>query len=169
MRLLIATALLALAACSPPAEPPVVTPAPAPVAAPKTPKADATVGGDGSPITLNTVSAAEVEEAELGGELACSFDAGSGPLLIASGNVASDEPAFGVVKVGSYVETVAVRGGFDAMVKGAAFAGKGKTVTIAITGAPTAGGESPPSPATLTYDRMDGATRTITGEWTCGP
>ena len=133
------------------------------------PKADETVGGDGSPITLNPISAVEVQEAELGGELACSFDAGAGPLLIASGDVASDEPAFGVVKVGSYVETVAVRGGFDAMVKGATFTGKGKTVSIAITGQPTAGGESPPTPATLTYQRADGASRTIQGDWICGP
>ena len=67
------------------------------------------------------------------------------------------------------IERVAARGGFDGMLKGAVFTGRGKTIRIALTGEPTQGGESPPTPATLTYERADGARRTIQGEWTCGP
>jgi hypothetical protein len=40
---------------------------------------------------------------------------------------------------------------------------------VKVTGEPTEGGESPPRPATLTYDRADGAQRDWQGEWRCGP
>lgn len=130
----------------------------------------ATVGGDGSEIVLTPLSEADIEGAALAGELACSFSAGDAPpLLLAKGDVASTEPARGVVKVGDYVEPVAAPGGFDAMPGGAQFSGAGKTIRIALTGAATAGGESPPRPATLTYDRADGARRTWSGQWRCGP
>ena len=55
------------------------------------------------------------------------------------------------------------------MVKGATFSGQGKTITIALTGKAIGDGESPAYPATLTYDRADGARRVIEGTWTCGP
>ena len=106
----------------------------------------------------------------LAGELACSFSGGDDQLLlVARGNVASDDPAFGVVKVSGYVERVAAPGGFDAMLDGASFAGRGKTVVIAVTGPAEGGGESPPRPAPLTYRRADGASRVFQGLWTCGP
>ncbi|MGY0612144.1 MULTISPECIES: hypothetical protein [unclassified Luteimonas] len=130
---------------------------------------DATVGGDGSDIVLTPLSAAEIEEAALAGELGCSFFIEGEPLLLAKGNVASDAPSRGVVKVGSYVEAVAAPGGYDAMIEGASFSGAGKTVRITPTGPATAGGESPPRPATLTYDRADGARRDFDGQWQCGP
>lgn len=166
---------LALAACSgpsadKPAEPPA---APAPAAPPETPAAapGATVGGDGSAITLNPLSSADLQSAALQGELGCNFSTpAASPLLVAMGVVASKEPAQGVVKVGDYVERVAAPGGFDAMSKGSVFTGQGKTVTIARTGAaPVGGGESPGYPATLAYDRADGARLVLTGLWTCGP
>jgi hypothetical protein len=132
-----------------------------------------TVGGDGSPILLTAVSSADLDSVKLAGELGCSFASPSvSPLLVAMGDVASQTPAQGVVKIGDYVERVSARnpGGFDAMVKGATFVGQGKMVTVALTGAPPAsGGESPAYPATLTYDRADGARRVIDGFWTCGP
>lgn len=129
-----------------------------------------TVGGDGSGITLAPLDAADIESAALSGELACSFAMpAEGTLLLARGDVASDEPSRGVVKVGDYVEAVAAPGGFDAMLRGVRFSGKGKTVIIALTGPATGGGESPPSPATLTYDRADGARRVFAGQWQCGP
>jgi len=173
-------ALLALAACSPQADtrPPAAAPIapgvpPAPSAPPPAPKPApaATVGGDGSPIVLNALSAADLQAAPLKGELQCSFSTPTAsPLLVAMGFVASKDAAQGVVKVGDYVEPVTTPGGFDAMTKGAAFAGQGKTVTIALTGAaPVGGGESPGYPATLTYDRADGARLVLTGLWTCGP
>lgn len=134
--------------------------------------AAATRGGDGSAIVLAPLSGPEIERAALAGELACSFSvaaAGRGQLLFASGDVASTEPARGVVKVGDEVEMVAVPGGFDAMLRGARFSGAGKTVDIRLTGAASSGGESPARPATLTYLRADGAQRTWSGWWQCGP
>lgn len=133
--------------------------------------ASQTVGGDGSPIRLSPLGSADVEAADLAGELACSFASGEGEtLLLATGDVASQEPAFGVVKVGDYVESVSTAGGFDAMIRGATFAGRGKTVEIERTASqPIGGGESPPFPARLTYQRADGASRSFDGLWTCGP
>lgn len=168
-------AILALAACSPePGEvagPPASAPeAPAtPPPAPPEPEGQ-TVGGDGSAIDLQTLTSQDLAAETLTGELACSFSGGDDQLLlVARGNVASDDPAFGVVKVSGYVERVAAPGGLDAMLDGASFAGRGKTVVIEVTGPAEGGGESPPRPATLTYQRADGASRVFQGLWTCGP
>lgn len=147
-------------------------PAPAPRSSEATlsAAAPATVGGDGSAIVLTPLSAAEIDEAGLSGELGCSFStAAASPLLVAMGDVASRDAAQGVVKVGSYVERVAAPGGFDALLKGVTFSGLGKTIRIDLTGPATDGGESPPRPATLTYDRADGARLTLPGRWSCGP
>lgn len=129
----------------------------------------ATVGGDGSAIELSPLTAEDVDSAVLPGELGCSFSTQDTALLLAKGDVASDEPGRGVVKVGSYVEPVAAPGGFDAMLAGATFTGAGKTVRIDVTGPAIGGGESPPRAATLTYDRADGARRSYAGQWQCGP
>lgn len=132
--------------------------------------AQPTIGGDGSPILLSPLSPAEIEAARLPGELGCGFSGPSGaPLLVAMGDVASPGPATGVVKVASFVETVAAPGGFDAMVKGVTFTGAGKTIRIELRGSPIGGGEAPPIPARLIYERADGASRTFTGLWECGP
>lgn len=158
-------------ASPPPATmPDAAAPAARPAAAAHDAAVGATVGGDGSEIVLVPLSATDIETAKLTGELGCSFSIGDGPpLLFAMGNVASKEPSRGVVKVGDYVEAVSAAGGFDAMLKGARFTGAGKTVGIALTGAATGTGESPPAPATLTYDRADGARRSYVGQWQCGP
>lgn len=130
----------------------------------------ATVGGDGSDIVLAPLSSADIEGATLTGELGCSFSIGDAPpLLVAMGDVASKEPSRGVVKVGDYVEAVAAPGGFDAMLEDARFTGAGKVIRITVTGTATGPGESPPVPATLTYDRADGARRSLAGQWSCGP
>ena len=119
-----------------------------------------TRGGDGSEITLNALTEADMREASLPGELGCSFTTADGKvLLIAMGNVASSDAAQGVVKVAGYVERVSAPGGFDGMKASPTFSGKGKTVHVDVTGEPTEGGESPSRPATLTYDRADGAQR----------
>ena len=129
-----------------------------------------TRGGDGSEITLNALTEEDMREASLPGELGCSFSTEDGDvLLIAMGNVASSDAAQGVVKVAGYVERVSAPGGFDGMTGSPTFNGKGKTVHIEVTGEPTEGGESPPRPATLTYDRAGGAQRDWQGEWRCGP
>mgnify|MGYP000221113683 CR=1 FL=1 len=176
-----------LTACSEPAAPdPDPAPAPAPtevktpavsppaaspvVAEPGAPAESPTVGGDGSAIQLSPLTSADLRAEPLQGELACSFAVGdAAPLLLAQGNVASKDAAQGVVKVGDYVERVAAPGGFDGMLKGPVFTGAGKTIRITLTGPAAGGGESPPRPATLTYERADGASRTIAGRWTCGP
>lgn len=130
----------------------------------------ATIGGDGSAITLSALSPGDIEGVKLGGELACAFSsADHSTLLLAKGDVGSKDAAQGVVKVADYVERIAAPGGFDAMLKGTSFSGQGKQVRIALTGPAIGGGESPPRPATLTYDRADGARRTIAGRWSCGP
>ncbi len=171
---------LTLAACSnaepeqapadAPAQPVAAEPAAPPPATPAPPPAGTTIGGDGSEIVLTPLSGPEIEAADLQGELGCSFATeGAPPLLIAMGDVASKEPAFGLIKIGDYVERVAAPGGFDAMLKGATFSGRGTTIKVALTGPASGGGESPPSPATLTFDRMDGAQRIFAGRWSCGP
>lgn len=182
MRRMLIGCALALASCSPPANDP-RGPAPAAPDAPEIANDVAatieepparppseTTGGDGSPIVLTPLSAADIAKAKLPGELACSF---AGPanatLLLARGNVASKDPSFGLVRIGDYPERVNAPGGFDAMLKGATFTGRGTTIRIALTSPATAGGESPPRPATLTFDRADGARRVIPGRWTCGP
>lgn len=133
--------------------------------------AGATIGGDGSEIVLNPLTQEEARKANLSGELACGFFAKgqSTPLLLAKGNVGSSERSQGVVKVAGYVEPVSAAGGFDGMTKGARFAGKGKTLTVRVTGAAVKGVESPSYPATMTYDRADGGQRSFDGLWVCGP
>lgn len=130
-----------------------------------------TIGGDGSAIELGLLTAEDIDGAALEGELACSFSATADepPLLFASGNVASGDPSRGVVKVAGYVELVAAAGGFDAMLRGTRFSGAGKVILVELTGPATGGGESPPNPATLTYQRADGAERMFAGQWQCGP
>ncbi|MDO9369667.1 MAG: hypothetical protein Q7T68_13950 [Sphingopyxis sp.] len=169
---------LFLAACSQPAQDKAaVTPEEAAKAAadaappPIKPTDMPTRGGDGSPIELATLGEADLNGAKLAGELGCSFsaDATAQPLLIAKGNVASRDPARGIVKVGTAVEAISANGGFDAMAKGTKFFAKGLELRIALTGPAQGGGESPPRPATLTADRADGAQRVFAGLWQCGP
>ena len=137
---------------------------------PGSPAAKVTIGGDGSAIVLSTLTAEEVEAAELEGELACSFaETGAASLLVAMGDVASKSPSQGVIKVADSVERIAAPGGFDAMLEQAVFTGAGTTLRLAVTGPAVGNAESPPRPATLTYQRADGASRVFTGEWICGP
>jgi hypothetical protein len=174
----LAAATLTLAACSdqtakdqaastPP--PAVGTETRTPAVSAPAPTASTTVGGDGSEIQLSELTLADLQANPIEGELACGFSADGARLLVAQGHVASKDAAQGLVKVASYVERIAAPGGFDGMVKGATFRGQGKTILIAVTGKATGGGESPPNPATLTYQRADGASRVVTGTWTCGP
>ena len=147
-----------------PAEPP------APEPATPTPATGDTIGGDGSQIQLDALSGSDITDARLSGELACSFSTGeTSPLLHATGVVSSSEAAQGVVKVSGYVEPIHAPGGFNGISNGATFTGQGKTIQIALTGPAIGGGESPPRPATLTYQRADGASRVFGGRWQCGP
>src|SRR5690606_8608457 len=129
-----------------------------------------TVGGDGSAIELLPLSDADIEGAMLEGELACAFSMdGGGTLLLAKGNVASSDPSRGVVNVAGYVEPVAAPAGFHDMLRGTRVSGAGKVLQVEPTGPAIGGAESPPHPATLTYQRADGAERAFSGRWACGP
>ncbi len=129
-----------------------------------------TGGGDGSPIVLDALQAQDIDAAGLPGELACVFLDGEGaPLLRAAGNVASEDPAVGIVKLGGVTEMIRAPGGFDGMLDDPTFSARGLTIAIRVTGASIGDGESPPRPATMTLQRADGASRSIDGRWECGP
>lgn len=149
----VAAFALALAACS---DKPATDSAAAPEPAP-------------SALELQPLTPADLTTAALAGELGCSFTTDdSPPLLVAMGDVASKTPAQGAIKVAGAVIKLTSPGGFDGMLKGAAFTGPDAEVRIAVTGEATGGGESPPSPATLTFDSPPGG-MTVAGSWTCGP
>lgn len=156
---------------APDATPPATqSPAPVPDTSKPARAAGETMGGDGSQIQLDALDDNDLTGAQLAGELACSFSvAGQAPLLFATGDVASSEAAQGIVKVASHVEPIRSPGGFDGLTKNPTFTGQGKTILVQATGASTGGGESPPRPATLTYERADGASRVFEGQWQCGP
>ena len=150
---------------------------PATSATPTSGSADSpTIGGDGSPIRLGRLTSADIQAADVPGELGCAFTLTptGQPSLIAAADVLDGEDARGrgVYKLGDYVEQVVTPygGGFSAMADRGRFGAKGMTITITETGEPPArGGESPPYPATMTLQRGDGAERTVPGFWTCGP
>jgi hypothetical protein len=135
------------------------------------PAGEPTRGGDGTPIELATLGEADLAGARLSGELGCSFaaDAAAPPLLVAKGDVATQDPARGIVKVGDAIASIAATGGYDAMADGTNFFADGLQLRIALTGAAQGSGESPPRPATLTLNRADGARRVFAGLWQCGP
>ncbi len=153
-------AVLALAACSPPA-----------AQAPETPAATEPAPSAATAFMLTPLSEADLTANTLGGELGCSFTGADSdaPLLIAMGIVSSAEPARGLIKVAGEATHVSAPGGFDAIARGSVFTGDGLTLTVALTGPPETGGESPPRPATLTAERADGARLVTAGSWQCGP
>lgn len=135
------------------------------------PADEPTRGGDGTPIELAALGEADLTGARLKGELGCSFttDATAPPILVAKGDVATRDPARGIVKVGDAIASIAATGGYDAMADGTNFFAEGLQLRVALTGAAQGDGESPPRPATLTLNRADGARRVIAGVWQCGP
>ena len=172
-------ALIALGGCSEPAgetDTPRVeaTPEPTPSSPAQSQEIaetpSATTGGDGSEITLAELQYADAEG--LGGELGCSFSPQDmeGNVLIAKGVVQSEDVNFGRVRIGDYVEPVASNApGYDSMVEGGKFSSRGLTLTVSTMGEIETGNESSASEAELLVQRMDGAERTYTGIWTCGP
>lgn len=126
-------------------------------------------GAQASGVALQALSAEDIDAAKLSGELACGFAVDpQQTIMLAHGDVASKNPAQGIVKVNGAVKKVSAPGGFDAMIEGARFSGNGVSIVIKVTGEATGDGESPPRPATLTFAGMEGATN-IEGQWTCGP
>ena len=125
-------------------------------------------------VEIGTLAQGDLREADLTGELACSFgvDDTREPVFLARADVVPDAFANGVIKVDGRVEPVrsTTEGGFNAMLDGESFAGGGLMVTIAVTGEPVSNGqESPPMPARLEYESDDGVQMEVQGEWRCGP
>lgn len=118
---------------------------------------------------LQPLTASDIENAALTGELFCSFETESGTLLLAAGNVASDQPAEAAIKASSRLMSLSAPGGFDAITAGTAFTGAGSSARIEVTGQTTEGGESPARPATLTVLPDGGAEIMAEGLWRCGP
>ena len=174
---------LAMSACSSetaapveePAEPAAVSSSPAPTPSATVTTQSPTTGGDGSEIVLTALTEADYAANPLEGELGCSFASNQGgeTLLAARGFVDdASGRAQGLASIGGYAERLmaSAPGGFDAMIAGARFGGRGMTYTVTLTDEkPASGGESPPNPANLLLQRGDGAERTIPGTWTCGP
>jgi hypothetical protein len=159
-------AALTLVACSdpkPPEKPATPPDAPTPATPPAQPA---------DQIELSGLTLADRQANPLGGEIGCFFNVdGPDPFLIAYGSPGLPDPARGLVKVGGKIELISDPSGFDTMVDGAIFKGASKAnVAVQVTGPATGGGESPPSPATLTYTRSGGGlSRVYVGTWTCGP
>ena len=118
---------------------------------------------------LQPLSEHDITTADLGGELFCTFEAKIGPLLLAAGQVDSDQPAQAAVKTGGKVMSLTAPGGFDAMIDGAEFTGSEASARIDVTGDATEGGESPAHPATLTFMSDSAADLITEGLWRCGP
>lgn len=118
---------------------------------------------------LQPLTANDIENAALAGELFCSFEAESGTLLLAAGYVASEQPAEAAFKLSSQLASLSAQGGFDAITAGTTFIGTRGSAKIEVTGQTTEGGESPAHPATLTV-LPDGGTEIVAeGLWRCGP
>ncbi|NHK26882.1 hypothetical protein FF098_003040 [Parvularcula flava] len=135
--------------------------------------ASQTQGGDGSALVLSPLTAADRRANQLDGELGCAFTlAGDdAPLFIGAGYAGVDEPAYGLIKIASTVERVTSQtaDGFGGMEDGGRFSGRGMTIEISPTGEDRADHEGLLQDATLTAMRGDGAERTWSGDWTCGP
>lgn len=127
------------------------------------------VAGPGNE-ALAPLTAHDIAVADMPGELACGFaDRTQNTLVYASGDVQADDDAVGLAKIGGSIKRFTSPGGFKALVQGPTLAGSSATVSIRISDSPTASGESPPRPATVTLARPGEADVSIDGTWTCGP
>ena len=131
-----------------------------------------TTGGDGSQVTLLALTAEQLQDVEVPGELACGFDdANLDTLLVARADVLPDAPVRGVVNHNGYVEMLGNgrAGGFNDLLDGITLSGKGLTVHLDRQDPQPTGDESTRHAATLTVQRADGAERIYRGTLSCGP
>jgi hypothetical protein len=131
-----------------------------------------TTGGDGSAISLETLTPGQLESVDLPGELACSFaDPDGATLLLARADVLPDAMVRGAVNNHGYVEMLGNgrAGGFNDLADGITLSGKGLTVVLERGEPRPTGNETSRHAATLKVLRADGAERTWTGSLTCGP
>lgn len=161
--------MLAVAACSAEEPLPGETAAPAASSAPSRPAAPGV-------IVQPILTSEELQEADLAGELGCSFvqDGASGPILIAAADVLDDARAEGLMRLGAATLPVRLRatglGGFNAMARGVEFADGDLFVRVVVTSdTPLDDSEAPPLPARLEFGTPDSGTQLIDGQWACGP
>ena len=170
MRIAILGAALALAACGTEREPgPADAPQPSPATAP--------APDEGT--VLEELGEADFAQANLAGELGCSFrrDADALAIWIGRGDVAGDAGAESMIKFGGAVRKLAMAGtgGYDAMADGARFENGGVALAISKTDDeplaedPQIAMESPIHPATLTFAVTGEEERTVQGLLECGP
>lgn len=173
---LAASALLILAACSPPSEP----------AGEGANEAEAATGepaglpvrATGAPILLETLAPADLQAAELEGELGCSFSAARNdePLFLGMANVIGDEGAQGLVRIDGDVSPLSMDavGGYDRMAQGARFSAGQLSLSFEVKGGtplpedPPVAGELPLREARMVVARGD-RRLAIDGFWECGP
>lgn len=172
--LLVSLLSLPLAACSQPSDTEDTAPG-----ADTLPAERSGASPQGEPLVPETIALAEWREADLTGELGCSFNRNDreDPLLLAAADVADDAPAEAAVKVGGSIEKLTMdrRGGFSALSEGGRFTGEADlTADVAVTGDtpleedPAIAMESPRYAATLTFTRA-GQSVATDGFWECGP
>ncbi len=173
-KILLAAGLLqlALAACSdtPPEQEEEATTAAPPVYRP----APATDRAQAINLAIQALTPADLEQAAIAGELACSFAPGPGGemLFLGRADVRPEAGAQGVVKLPEGIRVLAMdaTGGFQAMNGAARFIGDGVSVEFALTGGQTPQGvaQSPAFPATMTVRSGDDAIA-VQGIFECGP
>ena len=151
---------VALAGCSPAGAPETESAPATPAAA--TPAAPAI---DLQPITY------PLTDAQLVGELGCTFrDASGAMILVSAGYVQATDPGTAVVRVGTVAQSLRsdTADGYDGLVDGATFSNETISANVAIGSQLPDTGEQVGHAAQLTAT-MGGATQTISGTWTCGP
>lgn len=131
-----------------------------------------TRGGDGSQITLQPLTAEQLDGVDLPGELACGFaDADGATLLLARADVQPDGMVHGVLNNNGSIETLGngQAGGFNDLLDGVTLAGKGLVVELQRGEQRPTGNEATQHAAVLKVQRADGAERSYDGTLTCGP
>lgn len=131
-----------------------------------------TRGGDGSQITLQPLTAEQLDGVDLPGELACGFaDAGGATLLLARADVLPDGMVHGVLNNNGSIETLGngEAGGFNDLLDGITLTGKGLAVELQRGEQRPTDNESTQHAAVLKVQRADGAERSYDGTLTCGP
>lgn len=166
-----ALAFTGLAACSEQAEAPASDVASTATEANTAPAPTPPAETGGAEIDLKPLTEADLA-GKLTGELGCSFIFGEvHAILVAMGNVKPEERSSAIISNGGVAEQLqsTTTGGYDGMVEGVTFGGRGMTVKIAKLEEKPTGTEQVAYTATLTAQRADGAERVYPGVWTCGP
>ncbi|MGB3624579.1 MAG: hypothetical protein WA989_02040 [Henriciella sp.] len=128
--------------------------------------------GGTSASTLQPIGADAADVLE--GELRCSFAAADGGeiLMLAAADAGDSSRPTAAVDSGSGAEQLygEQRGGFSRLeAEAGLFAGAGYVIEVELGEAEVDNTEQTRQAATMSVNRVDGATRTYDGEWVCGP